>query len=45
MQAIILLILLFIILIYAPPFNLKFKINNKEVIIETSEIQSSESSE
>jgi len=44
MFALILLIIIIIIL-YAPNFKFKFQINNKEFLIESSEINSSESSE
>jgi len=38
------LIIIFVILIYAPSFKFKFVIGNKEVKIESSEVNSSESS-
>ena len=40
-----LLLIIIIIILYAPTFSIKFKVNNKEFIIESSEINSSESSE
>ncbi len=40
-----LILVLIVILLYAPPFKFKFQVNNKEFIIESSEVNSSESSE
>jgi len=40
-----LILILIIIILYTPNFKLKFRVNNKEFLIESSEINSSESSE
>jgi len=41
-----LLVLVFIVLlIYTPSFKVKFQVGNKEIVIQTSEVSSSESSE
>lgn len=39
-----LILILIIIVLYVPSFKFKFQINNKEFIIESSEVNSSESS-
>jgi len=38
------LLAIFIILVYAPSFNFQFQIGNKQISIESSEVNSSESS-
>jgi len=40
-----LIFILILIVLYAPSFKFKFQVNNKEFIIESSEIGSSESSD
>jgi hypothetical protein len=44
MLALIILVLIIIVL-YAPSFKFKFQVNNKEFIIESSELNTSESSD